>query len=292
MTENKEKHIPMTDEKKEEFDYNAFQMEFQQKMETKEYKECEEMCIKAINQYPSNEYRAKLHNLLGYLFENWVENDNNNNKSFDDILEHYVMAIQIDDTCVVAHLNLANFLVEQGSLHFARALELDPTHKEIKPRLNLLHANLLIGHDWDREQVRNEVNDTKSKCMDTTVGNDEIPSSKSSNGNSMEGKMAQLQRNKFNSIPSKKPLKYNCLQSEHFWPLILFIAALLAICGIAVFIGDCIEKGNCTCVNKALLFCLSSVVPLTTLTMCWSVHALVSAKSFTVKVRSLSTTMG
>ncbi|ETO32549.1 hypothetical protein RFI_04569 [Reticulomyxa filosa] len=122
-------------DKEKEFDYKKFRAEFRRGKLEKRYEDCERLCLQAIQNCPPNQLRAKVYNHLGYLYENCIEG-----KHFDDVLEHYVLALQVDDTSVSAHFNLANFLLEQGLQHLARALELNPNHRKTQQRLASLQS--------------------------------------------------------------------------------------------------------------------------------------------------------
>ena len=82
---------------------------------------------------PLDNSRGKLYNHLGYLYENFLDD-----KTFDDILEHYVLSLQVDETNANSHYNLSNFLLEQGMQHLLRALELNPSHSKATKRFTNL----------------------------------------------------------------------------------------------------------------------------------------------------------
>ncbi|ETO12675.1 peptidase S1 and S6 chymotrypsin/Hap, partial [Reticulomyxa filosa] len=108
---------------REEFDYEIFRTQFRRQMKEENYEECERLCRSAIGKNLPNLLRAKVYNCLGYLYENCMED-----KLFDDILEKYVLSLQLDNDNANAHYNLGNFLVEQGIQHLAQAIQLNPTH--------------------------------------------------------------------------------------------------------------------------------------------------------------------
>ena len=91
------------------------------------------MCHDGLAKTPEDRLRGKLYNHLGYIYENFLED-----KTFDDILEHYVLSLQVDESNASAHYTLSNFLLEQGMQHLLRALELNDKHEKAKKRLALL----------------------------------------------------------------------------------------------------------------------------------------------------------
>ncbi|ETO25380.1 hypothetical protein RFI_11759 [Reticulomyxa filosa] len=111
------------------FDYGLFLDEYK-RLKEEHYETCEKLCLKAINMTQSNKaLRSKVYNCLGYLYENGTKE-----MSFDDIFERYVLALQLDECNADAHFNVANFLIEQGTRHLTRGMELFPTHDKSKIR--------------------------------------------------------------------------------------------------------------------------------------------------------------
>ncbi|ETO22875.1 hypothetical protein RFI_14315 [Reticulomyxa filosa] len=139
-----QKNISMDKESQDDnegLDYKEFERKWNKYMEDDEFEKCETLCFEMIKKKPSNSIRSQMHNRLGYLYERYL-----GNKQFDDILEHYVLALQFDDHCTDAHFNLANFLFEQGSRHLSLANELNPNHPLIKQRIKELQL-ATIPHD-------------------------------------------------------------------------------------------------------------------------------------------------
>lgn len=115
-------------------------------LERHKYKQAEKLCHEGLAQSPLDNHRGKLYNHLGYLYENFLDD-----KTFDDILEHYVLSLQVDETNANSHYNLSNFLLEQGMQHLLRALELNPSHTKATKRFTNLtpikiNQTLDIGH--------------------------------------------------------------------------------------------------------------------------------------------------
>ena len=116
-----------------DFDYKHFRREWDNLLERQKYKEAEKLCHEGLAKSPLDQSRGRLYNHLGYLYENFLDD-----KTFDDILEHYVLSLQVDESNANSHYNLANFLLEQGMQHLLRALELNPNHGKANKR----YANL------------------------------------------------------------------------------------------------------------------------------------------------------
>eukprot|EP01084_Bolivina_argentea_P047984 88449_1 len=116
-----------------DFDYKNFRREWDNLLERQKYKEAEKLCHEGLAKSPLDQSRGRLYNHLGYLYENYLDD-----KTFDDILEHYVLSLQVDESNANSHYNLANFLLEQGMQHLLRALELNPNHNKANKR----YANL------------------------------------------------------------------------------------------------------------------------------------------------------
>merc|ERR1719334_2889403 len=116
-----------------DFDYNLFRKDWDNLLERSKYKEAEKLCHEGLAKSPLDQCRGRLYNHLGYLYENFLDD-----KTFDDILEHYVLSLQVDESNANSHYNLANFLLEQGMQHLLRALELNPQHGKANKR----YANL------------------------------------------------------------------------------------------------------------------------------------------------------
>lgn len=98
-------------------------------MERQKYKDAEKLCHEGLAKSPLDQCRGRLYNHLGYLYENFLDD-----KTFDDILEHYVLSLQVDESNANSHYNLANFLLEQGMQHLLRSLELNPQHSKATKR--------------------------------------------------------------------------------------------------------------------------------------------------------------
>ncbi|ETO17056.1 hypothetical protein RFI_20277 [Reticulomyxa filosa] len=126
---------------REEFDYEMFRTQFRRQMREENYEECERLCRSAIGKNLPNLLRAKVYNCLGYLYENCMED-----KLFDDILEKYVLSLQLDNDNANAHYNLGNFLVEQGIQHLAQAIQLNPTHSKALSLFEALQHGIAGGH--------------------------------------------------------------------------------------------------------------------------------------------------
>eukprot|EP01083_Nonionella_stella_P077456 211555_1 len=116
-----------------DFDYKNFRREWDNLLERQKYKEAERLCHEGLAKSPSDQSRGKLYSHLGYLYENYLDD-----KTFDDIIEHYVLSLQVDESNSDSHYNLANFLLGQGMQHLLRALELNPNHDKANKR----YANL------------------------------------------------------------------------------------------------------------------------------------------------------
>ena len=121
------------------FDYKDFREKWDILLETKKYRQCEKLCHDGLAQSPPDKDRGKLYNHLGYLYENYLED-----KTFDDILEHYVLSLQVDESNSNSHFNLANFLLEQGMQHLLRALELNDKHSKANKKLAQLSPVCII----------------------------------------------------------------------------------------------------------------------------------------------------
>merc|ERR1719334_933490 len=119
--------------KPSDFEYKSFRKDWDQLLERQQYKEAEKLCHDGLAKSPLDQSRGRLYNHLGYLYENFLDD-----KTFDDILEHYVLSLQVDESNANSHYNLANFLLEQGMQHLLRALELNPQHGKANKR----YANL------------------------------------------------------------------------------------------------------------------------------------------------------
>ena len=116
-----------------DFDYKQFRKDWDTLCERQQYKEAEKLCHEGLAKSPQDQSRGRLYNHLGFLYENYLDD-----KTFDDILEHYVLSLQVDESNANSHYNLANFLLEQGMQHLLRALELNPNHT----KANIRYANL------------------------------------------------------------------------------------------------------------------------------------------------------
>jgi len=112
-----------------DFEYKLFRKDWDNLLERQKYKEAEKLCHEGLAKSPLDQSRGRLYNHLGYLYENFLDD-----KTFDDILEHYVLSLQVDESNANSHYNLANFLLEQGMQHLLRSLELNPQHTKASKR--------------------------------------------------------------------------------------------------------------------------------------------------------------
>mmetsp|Transcript_41908 Transcript_41908/g.37117 ORF Transcript_41908/g.37117 Transcript_41908/m.37117 type:complete len:586 (-) Transcript_41908:121-1878(-) len=140
-----------------DFDYKAFRKDWDNLLERQKYKEAEKLCHEGLAKSPLDQSRGRLYNHLGYLYENFLDD-----KTFDDILEHYVLSLQVDESNANSHYNLANFLLEQGMQHLLRALELNPNHGKANKRyanLTPIKANTTLDFNGHKYQVVEVVED-------------------------------------------------------------------------------------------------------------------------------------
>jgi len=140
-----------------DFDYKLFRKDWDNLLERSKYKEAEKLCHEGLAKSPLDQCRGRLYNHLGYLYENFLDD-----KTFDDILEHYVLSLQVDESNANSHYNLANFLLEQGMQHLLRSLELNPKHSKANKRLaNLtpVAVNTSLTLDGRKYQVVQMVDD-------------------------------------------------------------------------------------------------------------------------------------
>eukprot|EP01084_Bolivina_argentea_P261529 441982_1 len=140
-----------------DFDYKQFRKDWDNLLERQKYKEAEKLCHEGLAKSPLDQSRGRLYNHLGYLYENFLDD-----KTFDDILEHYVLSLQVDESNANSHYNLANFLLEQGMQHLLRALELNPNHNKANKRyanLTPIKANTTLDLGGHKYQVIEVVED-------------------------------------------------------------------------------------------------------------------------------------
>jgi len=133
------------------FNYNTFKKEWDQMLESKRYRDAEKLCNDSLAFSPMTDARGRLYNNLGFLYENHLED-----KTFDDILEMYVLSLQVDESNADSHFNLANFLLEQGMQHLLRALELKPKHPKGRERyknLTPIEAGTTLDLSGQKYQV-------------------------------------------------------------------------------------------------------------------------------------------
>eukprot|EP00484_Ammonia_sp_Unknown_P025903 CAMPEP_0197042628 /NCGR_PEP_ID=MMETSP1384-20130603/18961_1 /TAXON_ID=29189 /ORGANISM="Ammonia sp." /LENGTH=605 /DNA_ID=CAMNT_0042473775 /DNA_START=125 /DNA_END=1942 /DNA_ORIENTATION=- len=139
------------------FDYREFKQDWDDLIERQRYKDAEKLCHEGLAKSPLDQSRGKLYNHLGFLYENYLED-----KTFDDILEHYVLSLQVDESNAASHYNLANFLLEQGMQHLLRSLELNPNFKKAKKRyagLSPIEVNTTLDLAGAKYQVIDIVED-------------------------------------------------------------------------------------------------------------------------------------
>jgi len=140
-----------------DFDYKLFRKDWDNLLERSKYKEAEKLCHEGLAKSPLDQCRGRLYNHLGYLYENFLDD-----KTFDDILEHYVLSLQVDESNANSHYNLANFLLEQGMQHLLRSLELNPQHSKATKRfanLTPVKVNTTLSLDGRKYQVVEVVED-------------------------------------------------------------------------------------------------------------------------------------
>merc|ERR1719233_1007476 len=94
----------------DDFEYKRFRKDWDNLLEQSKYKQAEKLCHEGLGKSPLDQSRGRLYNHLGYLYENFLDD-----KTFDDILEHYVLSLQVDESNANSHYNLANFPLEQGN---------------------------------------------------------------------------------------------------------------------------------------------------------------------------------
>eukprot|EP01083_Nonionella_stella_P141895 438025_1 len=140
-----------------DFDYKNFRREWDNLLERQKYKEAQKLCHEGLAKSPSDQSRGKLYSHLGYLYENYLDD-----KTFDDIIEHYVLSLQVDESNSDSHYNLANFLLGQGMQHLLRALELNPNHDKANKRyanLTPIKTNATLNMGGSKYQVLEVVED-------------------------------------------------------------------------------------------------------------------------------------
>jgi len=140
-----------------DFDYKLFRKDWDNLLDRQKYKEAEKLCHEGLAKSPLDTSRGRLYNHLGYLYENFLDD-----KTFDDILEHYVLSLQVDESNANSHYNLANFLLEQGMQHLLRSLELNPQHSKATKRfanLTPVKVNTTLDMGGHKYQVVEVVED-------------------------------------------------------------------------------------------------------------------------------------
>lgn len=140
-----------------DFEYKVFRKDWDNLLDRQKYKEAEKLCHEGLAKSPLDTSRGRLYNHLGYLYENFLDD-----KTFDDILEHYVLSLQVDESNANSHYNLANFLLEQGMQHLLRSLELNPQHSKATKRfanLTPVKVNTTLdmgGHKYQVVEVQED----------------------------------------------------------------------------------------------------------------------------------------
>eukprot|EP01083_Nonionella_stella_P115363 341961_1 len=128
-----------------DFDYEDFRRHWNNLLEREKYKEAEELCHKNLHhdKLTSDQSKGLLYRHLGYLYEHYL-----GDKTFDDVLEQYLLSLQADESNSDSHYNLGNLFLEQAKRRISRALELDPNHQKAHEHYTTLSEVVICYADW------------------------------------------------------------------------------------------------------------------------------------------------